>query len=268
MFGYNKHRFIKLAILFLLVVSCATVPVTGRRQLKLIPGSQLNSMSFKQYSEFISSHKLSNNPGQTRMVKRVGGRIQKAVERYFAERDMSGRLRSYRWEFNLVEDPLVNAWCMPGGKVVIYTGILPITRTETGLAVVMGHEIAHAIANHGNERMSQGLIAITGGIALSKALETKSEETRNLFLAAYGVGAQVGIMLPYSRLHESEADRMGLVFMAMAGYDPHEAVSFWQRMAAGKNGSPPEFLSTHPSDETRIRKIQEAIPEVMGYYKP
>jgi len=268
MTGYIKHRLVNLLILFLFVASCATVPVTGRRQLNLIPGSQLNSMSFKQYSEFISSHKLSKNPGQARMVKRVGKRIREAVERYFAERDMSGHLRGYRWEFNLVDNSLVNAWCMPGGKVVIYTGILPITQTEAGLAVVMGHEIGHAIANHGNERMSQGLIALTGGIALSKALETKSEETKNLFLAAYGVGAQVGILLPYSRLHESEADRLGLIFMAMAGYDPHEAVSFWRRMAAGKKGAPPEFLSTHPSDETRIRKIQEAIPEGMGYYKP
>lgn len=250
-----------------LIAACATVPVTGRQQLNLIPGSQLNAMSFSQYDEFIKSHKISDNQQQTNMVKSTGKRIQTAVEKYFADRGESGRLRDYRWEFNLVEDSLVNAWCMPGGKVVVYTGILPITQNESGLAVVMGHEIAHAIANHGNERMSQGLIAMTGAVALSKALEEKSKETQALFMAAYGVGAQVGVLLPYSRLHESEADHLGLIFMAMAGYEPHEAVTFWERMAAGKSGAPPEFLSTHPSDETRIRKLKEAIPEAMGYYK-
>jgi predicted Zn-dependent protease len=263
----RKTKTICLLLVGLLVLSCATVPVTGRRQLNLIPDSQLNSMSFNQYSEFISSHKLSKDKEKTAMVKRVGKRIQGAVERYFASQNMSGHLRDYKWEFNLVEDSLVNAWCMPGGKVVVYTGILPVTRDETGLAVVMGHEIAHAVANHGNERMSQGLIAMTGGLALSKALENKKQETQNLFLAAYGVGVQLGALLPYSRLHESEADHLGLIFMAMAGYDPHGAVDFWRRMAADKEGgAPPEFLSTHPSDETRIRKIQEAIPEAMQYY--
>ncbi len=257
-----------LLIAALMLAACATVPVTGRRQLNLIPGSQLNSMSFSQYSEFIKTHKLSENQQQTNMVKSVGKRIQTAVEKYFADRGDAGRLRDYKWEFNLVEDSLVNAWCMPGGKVVVYTGILPITKDETGLAVVMGHEIAHAIANHGNERMSQGLIALTGGVALAKALENKKQETQALFMAAYGVGAQVGVLLPYSRLHESEADHLGLIFMAMAGYDPYESVSFWERMSAGKSGAPPEFLSTHPSDETRIRKLKEAIPEAMGYYKP
>jgi predicted Zn-dependent protease len=264
----RKTKAIGLFLIGLLILSCATVPVTGRRQLNLIPDSQLNSMSFSQYSEFISSHKLSKDKEKTAMVKRVGKRIEGAVERYFASHNMSNQLKDYRWEFNLVEDSLVNAWCMPGGKVVVYTGILPVTKNEAGLAVVMGHEIAHAVANHGNERMSQGLIALTGGLALSKALENKKQETQNLFLAAYGVGVQLGALLPYSRLHESEADRLGLIFMAMAGYDPHEAVDFWRRMAADKKGgAPPEFLSTHPSDETRIRKIQEAIPEAMQYYK-
>jgi len=256
------------SIIALLIAACAAVPVTGRRQLNLIPGSQLNAMSFSQYDEFIKSHKLSDNAPQTAMVKGIGKRVQGAVERYFADQGQSGRLGDYRWEFNLVDDSAVNAWCMPGGKVVVYTGILPVTQNETGLAVVMGHEIAHAIANHGNERMSQGLIAMTGGVALSKALENKSAETQTLFMAAYGVGAQVGVLLPYSRLHESEADRLGLIFMAMAGYDPHEAVSFWERMAAGKSGAPPEFLSTHPSDQTRINKLKEEIPEAMTYYRP
>ena len=264
----NKKTFLGLLVIGLLIAACSTVPVTGRRQLSLIPGSQLNAMSFSQYDEFIKSHKLSANVAQTNTVKNVGRKIQGAVERYFADQGDPGRLRDYKWEFNLVEDSAVNAWCMPGGKVVVYTGILPVTKDETGLAVVMGHEIAHAIANHGNERMSQGLIALTGGVALSKALENKSKETQDLFLAAYGVGAQVGVLLPYSRVQESEADHLGLIFMAMAGYDPRQAVSFWERMAAGSKGAPPEFLSTHPSDQTRIEKLKAEIPEAMTYYKP
>jgi predicted Zn-dependent protease len=184
-------------------------------------------MSFQQYSEFLSTNKLSGDKQQTAMVKEVGLKIQRAVERYFAQQGNSGHLRGYDWEFNLVEDSAVNAWCMPGGKVVVYTGILPITRDATGLAVVMGHEIAHAVANHGNERMSQGLVTQLGGMALAKALETKKEETRNLFLTAFGVGATVGVLLPYSRTQESESDHLGLIFMAMAGYaplrrDPHQ----------------------------------------------
>lgn len=265
---YKKIEKISIPLILLLVLTCATAPVTGRKQLLLIPNSELNSMSFQQYSEFISSNKLSGDKQKTAMVKEVGGRIQTAVEKYFAGRGESEHLRGYEWEFNLVEDSAVNAWCMPGGKVVVYTGILPVTQNENGLAVVMGHEIAHAVANHGNERMSQGLVTQLGGMALAKALETKKEETQNLFLTAYGVGATIGVLLPYSRTHEAEADHLGLIFMAMAGYNPQGAVEFWQRMAKMSGGSPPEFLSTHPSDETRIRKIREALPEAMQYYKP
>jgi predicted Zn-dependent protease len=252
----------------LLVIACSTVPVTGRRQLNIIPSSEINALSFQQYSDFIKQNKLSANVEQSTLVKNVGQNIQHSVEQYFADRQMSSSLKDYRWEFNLVEDSTVNAWCMPGGKVVVYTGILPITNDATGLAVVMGHEIAHAVANHGNERMSQGLLETMGGMALAKALENKPEQTRNLFMTAYGVGAQVGVLLPYSRLQESEADHLGLIFMAMAGYDPRLAVDFWQRMSNHFKGSaPPEFLSTHPSDETRIKKIQELVPEAMQYYK-
>ncbi|MBZ0243405.1 MAG: M48 family metallopeptidase, partial [Bacteroidales bacterium] len=205
---------------------------------------------------------------QTQMVKTVGAKIKTAVEAYFRQQGMSSELDGYSWEFNLIESPEANAWCMPGGKVVFYTGILPITKDETGLAVVMGHEIAHAIAEHGNERMSQSLISELGGVALAVALQEKPAETQQLWLTAYGIGSQVGVMLPFSRLHESEADRLGLIFMAMAGYNPNEAVGFWQRMADMKNGqSPPEFLSTHPSDATRIRQIKSWLPEAMTYYK-
>jgi predicted Zn-dependent protease len=202
------------------------------------------------------------------MVKKVGVRIQGAVERYFKEQGMAAKLADYRWEFNLVEDKQVNAWCMPGGKVVVYTGMLPVAQNEDGLAVVMGHEIAHAIAEHGNERMSQGLIAQLGGVALSEALAARPAATKELWMSVYGAGAQYGAILPYSRMQESEADHLGLVFMAMAGYDPNHAATFWQRMSTQKGGKgQPEFFSTHPSDATRIDNIKRLIPEVIKKYR-
>jgi len=264
--NYKNQINIFLLLSFLLL-SCATVPLTGRRQLDLIPASSMLSMSFQQYDEFLKTNKLSTNQQQVTLVKSVGQKIQHAVERYMADNKLSQRLDGYKWEFNLVESPEVNAWCMPGGKVVVYTGILPITQNEGGLAVVMGHEIAHAIANHGGERMSQGLVTELGGMALNVALKDKPEQTKQLWMTAFGVGAQVGVILPYSRLHENEADHLGLIFMAMAGYDPNIAVGFWERMAAQGGAKPPEFLSTHPSDQTRINKIKAEIPEAMKYYK-
>ena len=256
------------AIIGILLIACSTVPITGRQQLNLLPHQTMLSMSLSQYDQFLKEHQLSQNPAQTQMVKRAGLRIQKAVEQYFAQNGMSDQLSDYAWEFNLVESDEINAWCMPGGKVVVYTGILPIAGDETGLAVVMGHEIAHAVAQHGNERMSQGLLTQMGGMALSTALQTKPQATQQLWMAVYGLGAQYGLMLPYSRLHENEADHLGLIFMSMAGYDPHAAVDFWQRMAARKgDAAPPEFLSTHPSDKNRIKNIQSMIPEAMEYYR-
>lgn len=258
-----------LSIVVLFTLSaCSTVPITGRSQLNLIPGSSMMSMSLQQYDQFLKEHKVSSDQQQTAIVKRVGANIQQAVERYFASSGLSQHLNDYKWEFNLVEDKQVNAWCMPGGKVVVYSGILPVARGEAGLAVVMGHEIAHAIAEHGNERMSQGLLAQMGGVALSTALSTKTAETQQLWMSVYGVGAQYGAIMPYGRMQESEADHLGLIFMAMAGYDPNEAVPFWERMAAQKGGqAPPEFLSTHPSDTTRIANIRRLIPEVMQHYR-
>jgi predicted Zn-dependent protease len=248
-------------LISIILIGCSTVPMTGRQQLNLVSQSTMLSMSFQQYNEFLQENSLSDNAAQSQMVTRVGKRIQKAVEEYFSANKMSHELSSYSWEFHLIESEEVNAWCMPGGKVVIYTGILPITRDETGLAVVMGHEIAHAIAKHGNERMSQGLLAQAGGMALSTALESEPETTRQLWMAAYGLGAQIGIIMPYSRLHENEADHLGLIFMSMAGYNPNEAVGFWQRMAAKKGGeAPPEFLSTHPSNQTRINNLRDYLP--------
>jgi predicted Zn-dependent protease len=264
-----RIRFVATCALLLLLSSCSQVAVTGRRQLNLVPASVMQSLSFQSYSEFLSQNKLSSNTQQTEMVKRVGLRIQKAVEQYCALNNMSDQLEGYKWEFNLVEDPSVNAWCMAGGKVVVYTGLLPVAGDDAGLAVVMGHEIAHAIAKHGAERMTQGLVVELGGMALSQALAKQPEQTRSLFMKSYGVGAQYGVLLPYSRVHESEADHMGLMFMAMAGYDPRQAVSFWERMSAASkdNASPPEILSTHPADATRIRNIKALLPEAMQYYK-
>jgi predicted Zn-dependent protease len=251
----------------LFVSACATVPITGRKQLSLISDSEMNALSFQQYDQVIAESQLSTDPAATAMVKRVGANIQGAVEKYFRDNGMSKHLEGYVWEFNLIESDQVNAWCMPGGKVAFYTGILPICQDDTGVAVVMGHEIAHAIAEHGGERMSHQMALQMGGMALSEAIETQPEETKALYMTAFGVGAQFGAMLPFSRKHESEADHMGLIFMAMAGYDPREAPNFWQRMSAGSGGAPPEFMSTHPSDETRIRQLNERMPEALGYYQ-
>lgn len=257
-----------LCLLMLLTASCSQVEITGRKQFNLVPDVLMNTMSFQSYDEFISQNKLSTDAKQTQMVKHVGGRIQRAVEQYCAEKGLHDRLDGYEWEFNLIEDPAINAWCMSGGKVVIYTGILPVTQNEAGLATVMGHEIAHAFARHGAERMTQGLLVEMGGMALSKALASRPEQTKNLFMRSYGVGTKYGILLPYSRAHESEADHLGLIFMAMAGYNPNEAIGFWQRMSASKPGiAPPELLSTHPADSTRIQNIKELVPEAMTYYR-
>ncbi|MEZ4388550.1 MAG: M48 family metallopeptidase [Candidatus Krumholzibacteriia bacterium] len=252
----------------LFVAACATVPLTGRRQLSIIPSGQLQSMSYSQYQEVLQTSQLSTDREATAMIKRVGARIQAAVEQYMAQQGLSNQLDGYAWEFNLIQSDEVNAWCMPGGKVAFYTGILPICRDDAGVAVVMGHEVAHAIAGHGGERMSQGLLAQFGGMALDQALASKPEQTRQLAMTAFAVGAQFGALLPYSRLQESEADHMGLVFMAMAGYDPRTAPAFWERMAASGGQAPPEFMSTHPSDATRIRKLNEAMPEALSYYRP
>lgn len=250
-----------------LVAGCSSVPITGRRQVILMPESQLMSMSFTQYDQFLKENKLSDDKKNAELVHSVGVRISAAVEKYMADHGLSSKLNGYSWEFKLVQDDTPNAWCMPGGKVVFYTGILPFTQDENGIAVVMGHEIAHAVARHGNERMSQQMITQFGSAVGNVVLSEKSEETKQIFNAVYGVGSQVLVALPYSRSHETEADRLGLIFMAMAGYDPATAVAFWERMAASGGQKPPEFLSTHPSDQTRIKDLQSFLPEAMKYYK-
>jgi predicted Zn-dependent protease len=262
----RKVIVIVLALTFL--YGCATVPVTGRKQLSLVSSAEINQMSAQQYQEVIKKGPLSTNKEQTEMVKRVGVRIQKAVEKYMAEKGASSQLAGFSWEFNLIQDDkTVNAWCMPGGKVAFYTAILPICKDEAGVAVVMGHEVAHAIANHGAERMSQGLLAEFGMSTLSAAMGQNPTATQQIFMQAVGVGTNVG-MLKFSRSHESEADHMGLIFMAMAGYDPASAPKFWERMATLSGGAaPPEFLSTHPSHDTRIKDLEGWIPEASQYYK-
>jgi len=256
-----------LLILFFLF-ACATVPLTERKSFRFIPDSQLLSLSFQQYSEVLKKSTLSNDPMKVQMVRRVGERIAKASEEFLRESKMEEDVKNYKWEFNLIEDDkVVNAWCMPGGKVAVYTGILPLTQDETGLAVVMGHEVAHAMAKHGNERMSQALVVQLGGMSLSLALSKEPALTQQIFMGVYGVGSQVGVMLPYSRLHESEADRIGLVLMAKAKYDPREAIPFWERMNQKGGSRPPEFLSTHPAPETRIKDIKTHIGEAMKYYR-
>lgn len=256
-----------LLIAALLFQSCSLVPLTGRRQLSLVSDADMLSMSFVQYDQFLKENKLSTNTAQTNMVKQVGRRIQNAVATYFAQNNLSQNLNGFAWEFNLIENKEVNAWCMPGGKVVVYSGILPVTQNETGLAVVMGHEIAHAVAKHSNERMSQALVTQLGGQMLAQALKQKPQQTQQIWMSLFGVGVQLGAVLPYNRLQESEADHLGLIFMAMAGYNPNASIGFWQRMSQNAGTKPPEFLSTHPSDENRMQKIKAEIPEAMKYYK-
>lgn len=260
----------KIVLLFLATValtqSCSRVAITGRNQGRLLPESEMMAMGLTQYQSFLKENKLSSSQEQTQMVKTVGENIKKAVERYYGKIGKSEELKGYNWEFNLVESPDVNAWCMPGGKVVVYTGIMPVVKDADGLAIVLGHEISHALAHHGNERMSQALLAQAGGLALSVALANKPQETQNMFMQAYGIGAQVGALLPFSRMQESEADKMGLYFSTMAGYDPNIAAPFWERMSAASKGNrPPAFLSTHPDPAKRAETLKELVPQAQAY---
>ena len=260
----KKNAFLLISVI--LLSACSTVPFTGRKQLRLLPASQMNAMALENYGSFLKVNKLSENKTQTALVKKVGYKLKNAVEKYLRAQGQQKLIEGFNWEFNLVEDPAINAWAMPGGKIVFYTGIMPICRDETGIAVVMSHEIAHIIAKHGNERMSQGLLTQLGGIGLTIALKEEPEETRNLFLGAYGVGAQLGLMLPFSRKHEYEADKIGLIFMVMAGYQPEAAIDFWTRMSKMSGGKAQvEFLSTHPAHANRIQAMKESLVEAKTY---
>jgi predicted Zn-dependent protease len=264
----------KIMLFFLSVsvfVACSKNAITGRTQLSLVPESELQSMAVQEYRQFLSTNKVVS-PSADRdaeMVRRVGQRISNAVQQYFQQQGMSDQLQGYQWEYNLVQSNEANAWCMPGGKIVVYSGLLPITQNEAALAVVVGHEVSHALFQHGNERMSQGLVQQLGGAALSVAVSSQPAATQNLFMQAYGIGSQLGVLLPYSRKQELESDRYGLRWAAMAGYNPREAIPLWQRMekmAAGNK--PPEFLSTHPSEGRRIEQLQKYMDEALKYYKP
>ena len=253
--------------IMILIAACKTVPVTGRKQLNLVPNSMIQAMAFTEYDSVVkASATLPQYDQRAQMVTSVGSRIQQAVEAYMLQNNMSKDLNNFKWEFNTINENIINAWCMPGGKVVVYTGLLSVTQNETALAVVMGHEIAHAIARHGNERMSEGLLIYFGGLVLEEALKEKKGETQALFLGLYMIGTNLALALPNSRMQESEADKLGLIFMSMAGYDPAEAIPFWQRMASLNKNKIPEFLSTHPSDETRIKKLSALIPEIKAKY--
>ncbi|MBT0608770.1 M48 family metallopeptidase [Aequorivita echinoideorum] len=240
-------------------IACNTNPFTGKQTLALVPNSQILPMAFQQYEQFLSENKVVTGTSNANMVKSVGQKIAAASERYLNANGYSGYLTDYRWEYNLVDSPEVNAWCMPGGKIVIYTGILPITKDEAGLAAVMGHEVAHALANHGQQRMSATTLQEIGAAGLNVA--TASSQYGQIFNQAYGVGTNIGVMLPFSRSNETEADKIGLTLMAIAGYDPMAAAELWKRMQAQEQGAPAEFLSTHPSSGTRIQNIQAWAPE-------
>lgn len=266
----NKQTMMRSSLfiaILLIAGACNKVPLTGRSQTAWIPSSQMSSLSETSYNDVLQTSQLANGTTAGKQVQRVGKKIQAAVEKYMRENGLAEELKDFAWEFNLIKDNTVNAWCMPGGKVAFYTGIMPICKDDAGVAVVMGHEIAHAIAKHGNERMTHSLMQSAGSVALAVALRDKPQETQAMFMTAYGVGSQIGVMLPFSRTHETEADKLGLIFMAMAGYNPHEAPAFWTRMAAQSQGAPPEFLSTHPSHDTRIKNLNEFMPEAMKYYQ-
>ncbi len=263
-----KTNFLFASILAVVFIwSCTKVPITGRRQMKLLPDAKLIQLSTQEYSKFIAANTLMPaSDSNTIMVKKVGNKIAAEIQKYLVAQKQAKRLNGYKWEFNLIQSTTVNAWCMPGGKVVVYTGLLPVTKNEDGLAVVMGHEIAHAIANHGNERMSQQMAIQTGGKALAIAMDQSPAQTAAIFNQCYGIGSSLGA-LAYSRKHESEADKLGLCFMAMAGYDPNSSVAFWERMAKMGGAGAPQILSTHPSDATRIKDIKEYMPKAMKFYK-
>ncbi|MBG7631151.1 MAG: M48 family metallopeptidase [Bacteroidetes bacterium] len=258
---------ISLVFVVLMVLSCSTVPITGRSRVNIVSDSEILPASFAQYEGFLKDNKISKNVKMNNEIKSVGINISKAVDKFMRANGMVSEANAYRWEFNLIEDQNVNAWCLPGGKVVFYTGILPVCKNTDGIAAVMGHEVAHAFAKHGQERMTTSYGQQLGGIAVALGTSGQDADTQMLWGTIYGVGSQVG-MLAYSRTHETEADKLGMVFMIMAGYKPEEAIQVWVRMSeASKGNAPPEFLSTHPSNETRIANLQAYLPTAISLAK-
>jgi len=267
----DKLLFLLSILATMLVASCTRNAITGRSQLSLVSDAEVRSQAVTQYKTFLSQNKVIS-PTQSKdaeMVRRVGSRIANAITQYYTKQGLGKELEGYQWEYNLVNSDQVNAWCMPGGKIVVYSGLLPVTQNEAALAIVLGHEITHAVAKHGDERMSEGLIQQLGGAALSVALANKPAETTNMFLQAYDVGSNLGVMLPHSRNQEYEADKFGLIYAALAGYNPREAIPLWERMQKMASGQkPPEFLSDHPSEGNRIARLQQQMPNALKYYRP
>jgi len=254
-------------ILLVIAVGCGVAPITGRKQLLVIPANEMLSLSAESYSQVLKETKVSSNQQYLNSVRNVGNKLTLAVKKYMQQNNLQSSIEGYQWQYTVLQSKEVNAWCMPGGQIAFYEGIMPICQDDNGIAVVMGHEIAHAIAQHGNERMSQQMMIQMGGIALSEALKTQKETTQQIAMAAFGAGSALGVVLPYSRTHEYEADEMGLYFMAMAGYDPNTAPVFWERMIAQGGGAPPEFLSTHPDPANRIKDMKRKMPKALEYYQ-
>jgi len=255
----SKFKFCTSFFLILFIFGCGQNPFTGKSTLALVPNSQIIPMSFQQYTQVLEENKVIKEGDQAQMIQRVGLKIANASERWLIENEYPNYTEDYKWEFNLIEDVQVNAWAMPGGKIAFYTGILPIAENEAGVAAIMGHEVAHALANHGQQRMSASQIQQTVGAVGTIALGNQGQQTQDLFTAAYGIGSQIGIMLPFSRNHETEADKIGIKLMAIAGYNPDEAAELWKRMkesSGGVGAGPPQFLSTHPSNDERINNLQ------------
>lgn len=246
----------------LLVCSCATNPVTGKKSLNFVSNGELFPSSFQQYETFLKENKVISGTADAKMVSNVGARIKAAAEKYVTYLGQNQCLKEYQWEYKLVENKEVNAWCLPGGKIVVYSGILPITQNESGLATVMGHEVSHALANHGAQRMSASQLQQLGAVGVAVATGNQTAEKQAMWQQYYGLGSEVGVMLPFSRSHESEADKIGLTLMTIAGYNPDDSIAFWTRMSSKSGGSgTPEFLSTHPSDATRIANLKSLIPQ-------
>ena len=265
----KKYIYIGTAVILGIVTSCATNPFSGKKTMALVPDSEILPSAFAQYSAFLKESKVVSGTTNAKLVESVGIKIKNAAERYLNANGYQGYLKDYRWEYKLVESNEINSWCLPGGKIVVYSGILPVTKNEAGLATVMGHEVAHALANHGQQRMSGAMLQQLGAVGTQVLVGEKSEQTQALAMQAYGAGSNVLGMLPFSRSHESEADEIGLILMAIAGYNPDESVLFWQRMSAkaGAGGAPPEILSTHPSDATRMSNLQRLIPKAKAEAK-
>lgn len=258
----RKSLFISGICFISLFISCATNPLTGKKSLNFVSNSQLFPSSFQEYGNFLKENKVITGTTDAKRIETVGVKIKIAAEKYLASLGQTDYLKDYRWEYKLVDSKDVNAWCMPGGKIVVYTGILPIAKNDAGLATVMGHEVSHALANHGAQRMSASQLQSLGAVGVAVATGGQTAEKQNMWQQYYGIGSQVGVMLPFSRGHETEADKIGLVLMAIAGYNPDEAITFWTRMSSNSGGqAPPEMLSTHPSDATRIANLKAMVPE-------